>query len=88
MATAFVAIVKSKYWGDYLLHIRHVFDTYEKASQWKQDYENEVRKSYGLIVHPPKSGEEEVLDAYLEKKKKVEIASKFICCEIHEFEIE
>lgn len=88
MATAFVAIVKSKYWGDYLLHIRHVFDSYEKAAKWKEDYEAEVRKSYGLVLHPPKSGTEEALDAYLVKKKKVEVASKFICCEILEMEIE
>lgn len=88
MPTVYVGIVKSKYWGDYLLNVRHVFDTYDKAFKWKEDYENAVRDNYGLVVHPPKKGDTETLDKYLAKKKKVDIAAKFICCEILPMELE
>lgn len=87
MATVFICLVNSAYYEDSLSHVDSVYDSKGKAQDWKEWYEGEMRKNGGFIVSPPKNGEDSELDRYIEDKKTVEIATKFISAEIREFKV-
>ena len=88
MTAVWVCFVKSSYFSEYLKELYHVYDSFEKASQWEKDYKEKIKANYGLVVTAPKSGDNASLDKFLEKKKKVEMANKFLGTEIIEMLVE
>ena len=87
MKVVWLCLVNSTYFSDSLTHIECVFDSYNKALNWKNTYEAEVEKNFGLTLPRIKNGTDAELDKYLQVQTELEKSKKFLSCEIKEFSV-
>ena len=84
MATVFVGLIYSTYFEDALCHIDLCFSKWSDAATRKQEYEEEVKKNFGMVLPRIKTGADEELDRYNYVAHELDKAKKFLQYEIQE----